>query len=205
MRLRRTKARRIGIFSGTFNPVHTGHIAFALQAIEQANLDKIYFLPERRPKDKSAVEHYGHRVAMIKQAIKPHPKFAVTELPDISFSVKHTLPKLRKLYPGDQLVLLIGSDKLEGLPKWPGVKSMLSSIELVIGLRDSVDEATLRKTVARLPVLPKQTYVVSSYLPDVSSSKVRDALRANIRIAGVLRSVERYSSKNWLYISLDKR
>ena len=68
---------RIGIFAGTFDPVHAGHIAFALQAAEIAKLDEVVFIPERRPLSKSSTEHFGHRVAMIRQAIMPHSKLAL--------------------------------------------------------------------------------------------------------------------------------
>jgi nicotinate-nucleotide adenylyltransferase len=68
---------RIGIYSGTFDPVHSGHISFALQSLKAAKLDKVYFLPERRPRNKQQVEHFGHRVAMLKRAIKPYPEFNV--------------------------------------------------------------------------------------------------------------------------------
>src|SRR5581483_3364510 len=88
--------KRIGIYSGVFDPVHAGHIGFALQAVERAGLDKVYFLPERRPYHKQGVEHFGHRVAMLKRATRPHPALSVLELEDISFTVERTLPKLQK-------------------------------------------------------------------------------------------------------------
>src|SRR5438270_13558590 len=109
---------RIGIYAGTFDPVHAGHIGFALQAAQQARLDKLYFLPERRPRDKRGVEHFGHRVAMLRRAIKPHPKFGVLELPDISFSIERTLPRLEQKFQGDHLVFLFGSDAALQLPDW---------------------------------------------------------------------------------------
>src|SRR3982750_4185468 len=99
---------RIGIYAGVFDPVHAGHIAFALQAGDKARLDKIYFLPERRPRHKQGVEHFGHRVAMLKRASKPHTKLDVLELEDISFNMERTLPRLQKKLKGEQLVFLFG-------------------------------------------------------------------------------------------------
>jgi nicotinate-nucleotide adenylyltransferase len=129
---------RIGIFSGSFNPVHSGHIAFALQALESANLDEIYLLPERRPALKQ-VEHFAHRTAMIKQALKPHPKLKVIDLTDISFSIERTLPKLQTLFAGDQLIFLLGSDVVENLIHWPKVDRLFKSSELVIGVRVKIN------------------------------------------------------------------
>lgn len=192
---------RIGIFSGSFNPIHSGHIAFALQALESANLNKVYFLPERRPANKQ-VEHFGHRVAMIRQAIKPHPKFNVIELTDISFSVERTLPKLQTLFAGDQLVLLVGSDLATNLIHWPKAARLLNQAEIVIGVRQSQDKFKLSEAISCWPTKPKTTLILEAWAPSVSSSQVREALRQNKTETGILSSVERYSNKNWLYVSV---
>src|SRR4051812_33685276 len=126
---------RIGIYAGTFDPVHAGHVTFALQAMEAAGLDKVYFLPERRPRNKQHVEHFGHRVAMLKRAAQPHPQFEVLELVDVSFSVERTLPKLRQQFADDELVFLFGSDVVVSLQSWPKSELLLKDNELVIGLR----------------------------------------------------------------------
>jgi nicotinate (nicotinamide) nucleotide adenylyltransferase len=196
-------SRRIGIYAGSFDPVHTGHIAFALQALKEQNLDRLYFLPERRPVNKiGQVEHFGHRVAMLKAAIKPHPNFKILELVDINFTVERTLPKLQMLFKKDQLVFLFGSDKLESIPNWSKSSRLLKSSELIIGLRDELTKKQAINIIKDWPVQPKALKIFGSYAPKVSSHKVRQALRSNKRVAGILRSVERYSDRNWLYISL---
>src|SRR5262249_6224728 len=101
---------RIGIYAGTFDPVHSGHGAFALEAIEASRLDEIYFLPERQPRGKQQVEHFGHRTGMLERALKPHPRLKVMELVDANFSVRRTLPQLRRRFAGSELVFLFGSD-----------------------------------------------------------------------------------------------
>ena len=195
-------ARRIGIYSGTFDPVHAGHIAFALQALQTSNLDLVYFLPERRPRSKKHVEHFAHRVAMLKQASKPHPKFKVLELVDTSFSVERTLPKLNTLFEGDQLVFLFGSDIVNSLPEWSKSDRLLKSSELIIGLRDSDNRSSLNTQIEKWQVKPKQHTLIDAYAPDISSSKIREALQRRRSVKGILRSVERYSNRHWLYISL---
>jgi nicotinate-nucleotide adenylyltransferase len=150
---------RIGVYAGSFDPVHAGHISFALQALQAAQLDKIYFLPERRPRAKQHVEHFGHRVAMLRRAIEPHSQFGILELVDVSFSVERTLPELQQQFEGDELVFLFGSDVVSGFKDWP-------------------------------------------HVDQVSSGKVREALRKREPVSGLLKSVERYSDHNWLYVSL---
>lgn len=194
---------RIGIYAGTFDPVHSGHLAFALQSVQAAQLDMVYFLPERRPRKKQHVEHFGHRVAMLKRAIAPHPQFGVMELVDVSFSIERTLPHLQKEFPGDELVFLFGSDIIPGLDKWPHAGTLLGAGELVIGLRHDDKREDIHAVVEAWAVQPKAVTLFESFAPKISSGKVREALRTKESVPGVLKSVERYSNKHWLYISLD--
>lgn len=196
------KSKRIGIYAGTFDPVHSGHVAFALQAMGQAKLDKLYFLPERRPQHKKGVEHFGHRVAMLKQAVQPHPAFGVLELDDVSFSVVRTLPKLQARFSGSGLVFLFGSDAIANLPTWPQADKLLRQTELLIGCRQADNKDTVEQMIAGWPMQPRKHHIFNSYAPDVSSGRVRAALQKRQSIQGLLKSVERYSNRNWLYISL---
>lgn len=192
---------RIGVYAGTFDPVHAGHIIFALQAIEHAKLDKLYFLPERKPRGKEGVEHFGHRVAMLKKAIKPHPKFGVLELDDVSFTVKRTLPVLHKKFPDSELVFLFGSDSIKELPKWPHSETLLKN-ELVISVRATEKLDQVQALIDSWEAKPHVVTLFNSSAPEVSSSKIRDALRTNTQALGALTSVKRYSDQHWLYVSL---
>jgi nicotinate-nucleotide adenylyltransferase len=193
---------RIGIYSGAFDPIHSGHVAFALQAMAAAKLDRLYFMPERRPRHKHQVEHFAHRIAMAKRAIRPHVAFGVLELVDISFSVERTLPKLQKQFEGAQLVFLHGSDDIEHIPLWPHFEQYLKSSELVIGVRDGnyQDSAQL---IASWGVQPRKITVIESYAPDVTSGKIREGLRRQQPVQGLLQSVAHYSNRHWLYVSLN--
>jgi nicotinate (nicotinamide) nucleotide adenylyltransferase len=193
---------RIGIYAGTFDPVHTGHISFALQSLAAAHLDKVYFVPERRPRNKQHIEHFAHRVAMIKRAIKPHRKFAILELVDVNFSIEHTLPELRKQFPNDELVFLFGSDIIASLAAWPHIDRLLLHFEIVVGLRNKDSRARAHTIIESWPTQPKAVTIFPSYAPKVSSGQVREALRKHEPVEGLLTSVERYSDRNWLYISL---
>ena len=194
--------KRIGIYAGTFDPVHAGHVAFAVQSLKAAKLDRIYFLPERRPRAKQQVEHFGHRVGMLNKALKPHPQFDLMELVDVSLSINRTLPFLKKQFPNDELVFLFGSDIILGLAEWPNVDKLLKNGELVIGLRSQNDRNQIKSIIDAWPVQPKAVTIFDSFAPDVSSGKIRDALRLREPASGVLKSVERYSDHHWLYVSL---
>lgn len=196
------KTKRIGIYAGTFNPVHAGHVAFALQAIETAKLDMVYFLPERQPRHKTGVEHFAHRVAMLKRAARPYSRFDVLELDDVNFTPERTLAKLRRKFGLNQLVFLFGSDVVASMPEWPKVERLLQENELVIGLRDHNNRPAVERQIDTWPIEPRAVKIFASYAPDVSSGRVREALRRRSHTRGLLASVRRYSDHNWLYVSL---
>jgi nicotinate-nucleotide adenylyltransferase len=193
---------RIGIYSGTFDPVHAGHIAFALQAMQAAKLDTLYFLPERRPRSKKHVEHFGHRVAMLKQALKPHPKLDLLEFDDVSFTIARTLTKLEVMFPDSQLVFLVGSDVAEHMNKWQHLDRFFATSEILVGIRDTHDAEHLQGIIADWPVKPLNVQSIKSHAATVSSGKIREALRTRKKAEGILSSVSKYSNDNWLYISV---
>jgi nicotinate-nucleotide adenylyltransferase len=193
--------RKIGVYAGTFDPVHTGHIAFALQALQVGHLDAVYFLPERQPRGKQGVEHFAHRVGMLRQASQPHPQFHVLEFPDINFSTERTLPRLRKRFPNDTLVFLFGSDIVPHLMAWPNVVPLLVDCELVIGVRNQDDSENIKREISNWPIQPTSLTIFPSYAPEVSSGTVREALRKRTQTAGLLSSVQKYSNHHWLYVS----
>jgi len=194
--------RRIGIYSGTFDPVHAGHISFALQAIQTGQLDELYFLPERRPRSKTGTEHFGHRVAMLKRAVRPYARMQVVELEDVSFSVAQTLPRLQNRFANSQLLFLVGSDVIESMAHWPNITQFFKQVELMVGLRESDDPAKVAAITATWKVQPQAITTVMSYAPSVSSRRIREGLRKREYVPGLLQSVVRYSEHNWLYISL---
>lgn len=197
-----SRKQRVGIYAGTFNPVHAGHIAFALQSLKAAKLDHIYFMPERKPRYKTHVEHFGHRVAMLNRAVQPHPQFGVLEMVDISFSVEKTLPRLRKQFDNAELVFLFGSDAVRDLPDWPNAETLLAISALVVGLREQDNQPELSAEIASWPLSPRRLIMFNSYAPDVSAGRIREALRLRTSTRGLLSSVERYSNRHWLYVSL---
>ncbi len=199
----RIKKPRVGIYSGTFDPVHTGHITFALQAIRTAQLDEVVFLPERIPRRKQAAEHYAHRLAMLKRAVKPYPNMSVLELVDRHFTVKRTWPKLQAIFANAEIALLAGSDVIEHLPDWPNANALLRECELVVGVRAEADLAVIRGAVNTWPVKPRRLHVVPAHAPHVSSTLVRGALAERSHTHGLLSSVKAYSKANWLYVSIE--
>jgi nicotinate (nicotinamide) nucleotide adenylyltransferase len=197
---------RIGLFPGTFDPVHTGHLVFALKAVKEAKLDAVYFLPERRPRHKPDAVHFGHRTAMLTRAIRPYSCLGLLELPDVYFDVKRTLPKLQKQFKGADLVVLMGSDGLLKMntDSWDSrdLGNFLAQVGLVIGLRKEQNKSQIKAALANLPVQPVVTSILDLPTKHFSSSRIRHNFRRGQTADGLLASVQVYARSQWLYVSL---
>ncbi|MBF0557695.1 MAG: nicotinate-nucleotide adenylyltransferase [Nitrospirae bacterium] len=113
---------RLGIFGGTFNPVHDGHLRTAEEARYKLRLDKVIFVPSGTPplKETDTVAS-SHRFAMVKLAVASNKDFIVSDLEagkqGKTYTVD-TLRKLRKEFPGDVMYFILGVDAFLELPKW---------------------------------------------------------------------------------------
>ena len=162
----------VGIFAGTFDPVHDGHIAFALAAAKTERLPKVYFLPEHQPRAKQNASDFKNRLALLQDALRPYKNLEVLELDEPNFSIATTIPKLKSHFPGAVLNFLMGSDAGYNLPKWQGIEDVLPEVNLIIGLRAGDDEPSFMKFLAEH--LPQaQATIIASPQPHLSSSSLR--------------------------------
>lgn len=191
-------SQRVGIFSGSFDPVHKGHIAFAKAALKSGQLDTVYFAPESHPRRKTAVTHIAHRVAMLKLALESEPNLNVLELPDKNFSVAKTVPRLKKRFPTAELYYLAGSDMLEHMPSWDLIEPMITDMGLIIGLRGSDTKSSVQKAIKSLPVPPKDL-IIASTKRMISSQNIRDQVAAYKKPSEIPEAIQSYIDEHWLY------
>lgn len=168
--------QRIGVYPGTFNPIHEGHIAFACQAIIQCKLDKVILLPERAPRGKYGVASFEARVSYIQQKVNDLQNIEIR----IVKVVPQTLPSVRQElcsdFEGNTAVLLVGSDMAATLHKWEGIGSFLKSYELCVGLRGAETQESTAVYINNLEKLLQQhvTYhVIDTPHKYVSSTAIR--------------------------------
>lgn len=167
--------KRIGIYSGTFDPVHNGHIGFALRALEAAKLDEVVFIPEKRPREKDTVTDLQHRFELIVRAIGPYEGLAVRLLEPEQFCVKGTMPALQAMFGEEHMCLLLGSDVARTFPqRWANLDELFTDMELVIGLRKGDTRKELKKLLKGLDVKVKPRYTfVDSPLAAANSTRIR--------------------------------
>jgi len=183
---------RVGIYAGTFDPVHNGHIAFAQEALK-TGLDRVVFLPERMPRSKPSVTDYAHRVAMLQLAVQDHPGLEVAQMSHDQFTVGHTLPELRKQF-GDDLTLLMGSDVAATLVNWQNVETLLEQTALLIALRRDHTQADVALNVKRAGQNARFVCIPSP-APHTSSRDIREKTPHN----QLHPTVKNYASQHALY------
>jgi len=188
---------RIGIFSGTFDPVHRGHVAFAASAVEEFSLEKLLFLPEAKPRRKKQVTALDERVKMLKLAIanKEHLNIFISRTS--SHTVGETMQELHNdLGRENDYYLLMGVDVFEHIENWPDYKQLLVENSIILVLRTEDDGEVALEVAKRLKIEPKM--VVSSF-PDVSSSKIRRAIEDGENVEGLTEEVLEYAINHRLY------
>ena len=170
---------RIGIYSGTFDPIHEGHILFALKAREVCSLDQVLFLPERKPRNKNNVTNYTNRVECAEEAIKSYPGLRIMTLNAAPQTFKKVMKEIPSIFKDNTVIMLVGSDIAKHLYSWKDIDLFLLEHELCIGLRDEVTAASIRTTMNQLEekIGKKVTYkTVSTTHRHMSSTRMRSSL-----------------------------
>lgn len=172
---------RVGIFGGTFDPVHLGHLAVAEQCREQGALDEVWFVPAPRPPHKldRGVTPFGQRVEMLALAIAGNPAFRIDEIEKERTGPSYTadtLDEFARRQPDLELHLLIGSDCLPDLPRWYQPERILERATLLVVARPGwpmLTEEQFRSSLGFGPEAPLRMKVVQVPLIDLSSTDLR--------------------------------
>ncbi len=174
-----TGPRRIGVFGGTFDPPHRGHVTVAKDVAEALELDRVLWVPARVPPHKSDTELTDPtlRREMVAAAVAADPRFAVCDVelerPGPSWTVD-TLRVLRARYPGAELFLILGADQLRTFESgWREPEAILALATLAVMDRSGESAAEL---APRLPGMERAVHVPVTRM-DVSSSQVRARVR----------------------------
>jgi nicotinate-nucleotide adenylyltransferase len=130
------KVKRVGIFGGTFDPPHLGHLLMANEVLTSLNLSEIWFMPNHIPphKQQEQVTDSCHRLKMLELAIADHPKFKVQPIelerkgPSYTYE---TIQQLKEVYREHDFYFIIGADMVEYLPNWYKVNELIQMVTFV--------------------------------------------------------------------------
>ena len=195
---------KTGIFGGTFDPVHYGHIRLAKEAYNELSLDKVIFMPAYIPPHKAdkIVSDWEHRVNMLKLAIDGIPYFDISflekELQGRSYTAR-TLSILKEKY--DALVFIMGADSFMNLDNWYRPQGIFNNAEIACACRDEEDRAAL---LAKADEYCSRYGGVSHILDmakfDASSTCVRENIKNGKDCDGIVpEKVLEYIKENNLY------
>lgn len=165
--------KRTGIFSGSFNPVHIGHLALANYLCEYEGLDEVWFLvsPRNPLKEKDELMDDAFRLKLVQLAISGYPKFKASDiefsLPRPSYTI-HTLDKLKACHPDRKFYLIIGSDNWQLFPRWYQSERIIAENHLLVYPRPGYPISS--------DSLPANVRMVSSPVFEISSTFIRQAL-----------------------------
>lgn len=162
----------LGIYSGTFDPIHIGHIAFADEAQRTCGLDRVVFMPEEHPRNKTNVTPIVARIAQAKTALR-HTKHEVYRASHPRFTIAETLAELESHYPEAAFSFLIGADIVPSLASWPDIDQMLSRYQLIIGMRKGHMQTEVEVELAQLGA---SYAIVTTPHAHISSRQIRETL-----------------------------
>ena len=174
--------KKIGIFGGSFNPIHTGHIALAKSLCEKACLDEVWFMVSpMNPFKKEATDLLTDklRLEMAEQAIADEPKLKACDyefhMPKPSYTW-HTLQALSQDFPNVDFTLLIGGDNWTSFDKWFHHEDILSHYPIIVYPRKGCD----------IGKVPSGVTIVETPLLNISSTEIRQRIKEGKSIHGMV-------------------
>ena len=200
--------QKIGIFGGTFDPIHNVHLEIAVAAKKFLHLDRIILVPTGNPphKDKSKVTSFSDRFNMVRLAIEDLEGFYVSDIENKSSLKKSytsdTLDAFATLHKNDKLYFIVGSDSLFDMENWKSPKNIFSKAQIAVFYRPNV--STLEAFLAQKEYLEKKydtkIEFISDLAKDLSSTEIRtDFKNGQLSIQNINPKVKRYAEEHKLY------
>jgi nicotinate-nucleotide adenylyltransferase len=195
---------RIGIFGGTFNPPHLGHLICAQEAYLQLRLDQVMLIPARVPPHKPVEEEPGaeHRLELCRLAVDGDERFAVSEIeinrPGPSYTVD-TLAELHSRAPDNELFLIVGGDIAAGFAQWHQPERVLSLAMLAVAKRRGTSRGSVNAALDQLMVSERAAFFRMPRI-GLSSTMIRERVRARQPVRYLVPDpVIRYIDEHHLY------
>ena len=200
--------KRIGIFGGTFDPVHMGHLVIAQDAAEKLELSEVRFIPASIPPHKQHLQQSSseHRLNMLKLAVEADIRFSVSDVEVCRGGISYTFETLCELnaeMPDVELILIVGSDTLVDLHNWYNIDELLELCEVASFMRPGESDYRLIWEKVEFPEPHKSRLLdnaFESHMVGISSSEVRMRVAEGLGIKYLVPpEVEMYIFEHGLY------
>jgi nicotinate-nucleotide adenylyltransferase len=169
---------RIGIFGGTFDPPHLGHLILAAEAHYQLNLDRLLWVLTPDPPHKTGrkITSVADRLAMVEAAVLNDPRFEISRI-EIDREGPHyaieTVQLLRKAHPGDELIYLVGGDSLQQLNTWYRPHDFIKACDALGVMHRPVNPLDMDRLEAQAPGITSKVRFLDAPLLEISSRELR--------------------------------
>ena len=178
-------SKKIGLYFGTFNPIHVGHLTIANYMVEYSDLDEVWLVvtPHNPHKKKNSLLDDIHRLAMVRIAVEDFPKLKASsiefDLPQPNFTV-NTLAHLEEKYPEYEFCLIMGEDNLKSFHKWKNYEVILERYAIYVYPR--ISEGRVESRFMDHPAIT----LVEAPIMELSSTFIRNAIKKNKNIRPML-------------------
>ena len=203
---------RLGVFGGTFDPLHLGHMAVAEGALRHLRLDEVIFIPAGRPwmKEGMYLLDGHHRLRMVELAVDGIEGFRVDHTELRREGLTYTVDTLREMaessYGEDEVYLLLGSDAYDSFELWKDPGEILRMSTLAVASRPGGHETTFEKLDSLCPDGSHRGVALPIEQVDISSSDIRSRVHQRLSIVyHVPVAVERYIHEHRIYAELGGR
>lgn len=192
---------RIGLYGGTFDPIHVGHLIVIENAINFMNLDKVIILPSSNPPHKKHKKKTDTniRVEMVSEAIKDNDKIVLSTFESTDDSVRYTHETIRyfkKFFKDDDIFYIMGEDSFLTIDTWRNYDDILDE-NIIVFTRSNIDEdSDLVKKVQLIKKDNPNIFLINNININISSTLIRDLVKNNMSIKYLVRDNVRYIIEN---------
>jgi nicotinate-nucleotide adenylyltransferase len=176
-----SKLKKIGLYFGSFNPIHIGHLIIANHLVEHTNLDEVWFMvtPHNPHKEKKTLLADIHRLELVRRAVEDYSKLKASnlefDLPQPSYTV-NTLAYIKEKHPDYSFSLIMGEDNLKSFPKWKNYETILKYYNIYVYPRIS------QLQIPDFLVKHSKIHYVDAPIIELSATAIRKAIQANKNI-----------------------
>lgn len=193
-----------GIFGGTFDPVHNGHLRVAEEARAQFNLTEVIFVPAGHPWMKyRSITPARHRVQMLRLAIAPCPHFRLSSMEIERAGLTYTIDTIEQLHverPQDDLYFILGWDSLAQLTRWRDAPRLIKMCYLIAAPRPGYAMPDLKLLEGSLPGISQRGFVMDKPHVDISATEIRERVARGLSIRRLVpEAVEKYIKQHGIY------